>query len=513
MSATPAPVEYELPALSRPQMAILKADERCVDAEGAIRSGKSTAVGLKWWMRALGEPGVNLLACRWKQQDVDGQLRALWRQVGEWFPTELHPHWNAQEECYEFPKVDGKTSRVYMRSLKSSEETARYSKFRGLTLAGVWLEQGEEIPEDVYIELKGRLSQPGYLKQIILTPNPVDDDHWITQHFPEDGDRQGHRYITSDVYSNRAVLGDEVIAGFEQDYPEGHPKRRTLIHGKRGVNVIGKPVYEGYFGLDLVKDVAFDPGFELYEGWDFGHSYPAVVWAQYFPVRDVFHLLGAVQGRDMFLEDFVPYVKDYRDAWFPHALVQSWCDPSGETGNQGIKQTAMTTLQDMDIYAVAAEKANDPAVRDKAIQTLGSLMFRRRFKLNPRCIELSRVNRKIETRESRLVVSALSVGYVWDERKNVRSSPNIRSPKKGTRYDHTMNCLEYVVTGAKIPSKPRAGDIARAAATHQSAIAKTASRTLAAEQRALRAAQKDTDPDERRSIRGGGFRRQRLGGY
>lgn len=29
----------------------------------------------------------------------------------------------------------------------------------------------------------------------------------------------------------------------------------------------------------------------------------------------------------------------------------------------------------------------------------------------------------------------------------------------------------------------------------------------------LRAAQRDTDPDERRSIRGGGFRRQRLGGY
>jgi hypothetical protein len=33
------------------------------------------------------------------------------------------------------------------------------------------------------------------------------------------------------------------------------------------------------------------------------------------------------------------------------------------------------------------------------------------------------------------------------------------------------------------------------------------------EKGALRKAQRDTDPDERRSIRGGGFRRQRLGGY
>jgi hypothetical protein len=511
MSPATAPVEYELPPLSAPQLAIIEAHERCVDAEGAIRSGKSTAAGLKCWLRLLTEPGVHGLASRWKQQDVDGQLRALWRQVGEWFPEHLHPRWNAQEECYEFPKVDGKVSRLYMRSLKSSEETGRYSKFRGLTLAFVWLEQAEEIPHDVYVELKGRLSQPGYEKQILLTPNPVDEDHWIAEEFPTDRDKHNHRYITSDVYSNRDILGDEVIAGFEEDYPDGHPKRRTLIHGQRGVNVIGKPVYDGYFSLSHVKPVAFNEAYELYRGWDFGHAYPCVVFAQYLAPEDRLHLLGAVQGRDMFLEDFIPEVQAIQEEWFPFALTQDWCDPSGETGNQGIKQTALLTLRDHDIPAQPAEKANDPVVRDKAIQTISALMWRRRFALHPRCIELVRVNGRIERRETKLVVSAFSVGYVWDERKNVRSNPNVRSPKKGTRYDHSMNCVEYITVGARIPSKPRAGDLAKAAARLRTpAIQRVHQRAVRQEHDALRRAQRDVDPDDRR---GRSVIRHRRGGY
>lgn len=524
IAAAAAPVEYELPPLSDPQLAIIEASERCVDAEGAIRSGKSTAAGLKAWLRCLTEPGIHGLASRWKQQDVDGQLRALWRAVGAWFPEDVHPTWDAQEECYIFPdtkctarehrECKGTHSRLYMRSLKSSEETARYSKFRGLTLAFVWLEQGEEIPQDIYTELKGRLSQPGFYKQILLTPNPVDEDHWIAEEFPTDREKPNHRYITSDVYGNRAILGDEVIAGFEEDYPDGHPKRRTLIHGLRGVNVIGKPVYDGYFSLSHVRPVAFNDTYELLRGWDFGHAYPCVVFAQYVAPEDRLHILGAVQGRDMFLEDFIPEVEAIQEEWFPFALTQDWCDPSGETGNQGIKQTALLTLRDHDIPAQPAEKANDPVVRDKAIQTISALMWRRRFALNPRCMELQRVNGRIERRETKLLVSAFSVGYVWDERKNLRSNPNIRSPKKGTRYDHSMNCVEYITVGARIPSKPRAGDLAKAAARAKPAIQKVHQRAVRQEQAVVRRAQRDFDPDDRRQSGGRvSFGNQRRGGY
>jgi hypothetical protein len=288
----------QLPPLTDPQFEFFEAIERAVDFEGSIRSGKSTAACIKIWMYALMYPGIRIMASRWKDGDLR-QIREVWRTVAAMFPEDVRPQWNSSEDAWIFPGTD---SWVYLRSLKASEEDSRYSKFRGLTLAIIWLEQAEEVPRDVYVELKGRLSQKGYPKQIILTPNSVDEDDWIAEEFPDDGDRPGHRYIRADLWSNRANLDDDTIAGFEQDFPEGHPKRLTMLEGRRGPNVVGEPVYDGVFKDDQVsEDIEFDPARDVYEGWDFGHSYPACVWAQYHEDTDDLIVLGAAQGRTCFL--------------------------------------------------------------------------------------------------------------------------------------------------------------------------------------------------------------------
>jgi hypothetical protein len=41
-------------------------------------------------------------------------------------------------------------------------------------------------------------------------------------------------------------------------------------------------------------------------------------------------------------------------------------------------------------------------------------------------------------------------GYVWAENMPSDAHPNIRKPKKGTRYDDLHNALEYVVIGEKL---------------------------------------------------------------
>ena len=46
--------------------------------------------------------------------------------------------------------------------LKAQDQQTRYGKFRGLTLARVYIDQAEEMPRDIYHELKARLSQKGY---------------------------------------------------------------------------------------------------------------------------------------------------------------------------------------------------------------------------------------------------------------------------------------------------------------------------------------------------------------
>ena len=452
-----------LPALTVPQRALLDATERCLDAEGAIRSGKTTAVLLKLWRFALEHPGIKILAARWKAEDADVHLRGeAWRAVAGYFPDHLQPTWDGTEQAYYFPTTQ---SWIYVRGLKAGEGQARYSKFRGLTLAVVWVDQTEEIPQDVYVELKGRLSQKGYPKQIILTPNSVDEDDWIATEFPADVDRPGHRYLRFDLWSNAGNLDADTIAGFEQDYPDGHPKRRTMLEGRRGPKGIGDPVYGGYFKeTEIDTTVDLDPTLPLLEGWDFGHSYPAVVWAQYHAHADEFVVLGGVQGKDMFLEQFTPYVLEVRDLWFPLATeIHTYCDPNGDSpSSHGMKVTAAEYLRSQGIAAAGAPTGNDPVVRDRAIQTVAGHMFRDRFRINPRCVEFVRTPRGVERRESRLILEAIRTGYVWSDKKAApQNAPNVRPPQKGTRYDHTMNCVEYIVVGAHVPARPTQEQIQR----------------------------------------------------
>jgi hypothetical protein len=463
--------DVALPPLTDPQFELFQATARCIDFEGSIRSGKSTVAGIKLWMYALQHPGIRCLAARWKAEDVEGQLRGLWREVADLFPADVHPEWDSREQAYIFKNG----SWVYLRSLKASDEDSRYSKFRGLTLAVVWIDQSEEIPQDVYTELKGRLSQKGFPKQIILTPNSVDEDDWIAEEFPDDGDRPGHRYIRADLWSNRGNLDDETIAGLEQDFPVGHPKRRTMLEGRRGPNVIGTPVYDGVFRDDQVStDILPDPIFDIFAGWDFGHRYPAVVWGQYHNDTDDLVLLGAAQGREMFLEMFVPEVLKLQEEWFPGMEIRSFCDPNGESpSSHGMKMTAAEYLRSMGVMVTGAESGNEATVRDRAIQAIAGRMFRGRFAMHPRCMEFSRVGDKIETRESRLVVTAFKSGYVWNEKKaSPQNAPNVRLPRKGTRYDHVANCTEYIVIGARLQSRVLGTSLETARERHARKMAK-----------------------------------------
>jgi len=238
----------QLPALTGPQMEILEATERCICIEGAVRSAKSTGVGFKLWQLVYTHPGIQIMYARWKDEDVQVQLKDLWRQVAAWFPEYLQPTWNATEQAYDFPNE----SRVYIRSLRSSDEAARYSKVKGLTLAVIVLEEANEFPHDIYLYAKGRLSQAvhpttrakyPYPLHIIAVSNSVDEGHWLAREFPEEGGKEGHRYIRADIWSNAVNLGPEVVEGLEQDYPPGHPLRRTLLKGRRGVGIVGQPCY------------------------------------------------------------------------------------------------------------------------------------------------------------------------------------------------------------------------------------------------------------------------------
>jgi hypothetical protein len=516
-------VEIDLPPMTAPQVDILQIDEQPEswhDVEGSPRSAKSWGVGFLIWKLAYKYPGIQLFYCRYKDDDLK-TLRDVWAKISVFFPTYLHAQWNAKEEAWDFPNGEWvgdvyTGSRVYLSSLRVSEAMtadAVHGKYKGKTLAVVIVEEAQEVPWVNIRGLKERLSQSRtplgkpfrYPLKLILVHNCIDEDHPIAEEFPLDATgtctKADHRHHRADLYSNAVNLGPDVMMGYERDYPPGHVLRRTVIEGRRGVTMVGKPVYAGYFDREVHVDrrLRYSSYYPLLEGWDFGHLKPAVVWFQYLGHIGAIRILGAVKGKELFLESFAPRVIEIRRRWFPEAIdVWSWCDPSGATGNQGRKETAVRLLHDLEVPARYDPNANDASVRDGAIQVLGGHMERAArdgspaFLVHPRTIEVAKSGKRaselsegedplVET-ETELLAAALEVGYVWDEHAPSDANPNVRKPRKGTRFDDLMNALEYPIIGEAI-RKPSSQEMWSADRRVAKAAQRIASAAVAAVQR------------------------------
>lgn len=519
-----------LPLLTGPQMRIVRLDEqsaRCIDVEGAPRSAKSWGIGFWIWKLVYRYPGIQVFYCRYKDDDLV-TLRDVWSKVSVYFPEYLQPKWNSSDQSWDFPNH----SRVLLSSLRVSEgatDAAIHGKYKGKTIAVVIIEEAQEVPRANYQGLKERLSQSkhpdghdvDYPLKIVLVHNAVDEDHWIAkEEFPLAGDgdtcpREGHLHIRADLYSNRHNLGPKVMAGFEQDYPEGHPLRRTVIEGKRGVTLLGDPVYRYAFKrpFHVAKaPLQREPYYPLLEGWDFGQQKPAVVWAQYLKHLAAFRILGAVKGSEVFLELFAPKVIEIRRQLFGRDQdldLRSWCDPTGAVGNGGLMFTPVQLLRDLGVQAQPAKAGetradgNDAEVRDKAIQTLGGYMHRKAvdgseaFQMAPVCYEVSYQDGEWTSKETSLLVTAFEVGYVWSKAAPSDAFPNLRKPQKGTRFDDLMNALEYIVTGEQIPAAPSVAMLVAAQATYQTAPERQQLQRSIQLARDLKVQQRDKDPADR----------------
>jgi hypothetical protein len=446
----------------RPASRFLLSREPFTNLEGGVRAGKTFALVRKYLGLAQDYPGICLALTRWTQDGLDAQLRPAWRLALEQAGLSDLVEWRTDEECDVFPAVDGLASRVYLRALKSSEDSQRYSKLAGLTLARIGIDQAEEVPEDVYRHyVPARLSQKGYPLGVDITPNPPGEDHWIAHDWPEDNSRPMHVYIHTTLYDNAINLGDEVIALQEAGYPPGTTEHRRLILGKRGLSVAGKPIFGGHFDATRHVDptLRFNPMLMLTESWDFGSRHPCVVWKQW-NLWGGLDVLGGVMGQDLELEDFIPIVEEYRDAWFPgraEGLLQHTCDPAGEIRNSQGSRTAVSILNDCGIYPVIKSDANHPPVKDGAIKTVvgylkhtagdGSPLFR----LNPRFMLVTAKGR----RSLPVLQTALEGGYTYDPKRNYQGTtyPHLRPPFKDGFYEHPSDTLLYGVT-AFAPSEP-----------------------------------------------------------
>lgn len=433
---------------------------REMDIEGAIRAGKTTVCLYRELCVALEHPGIHIMLARWTDNGVYGLLLPLWRaiclQVG--VPLKWHP-----DEAYdELPNG----ARIYVRGLKSQDQTLRYSKFRGLTLSRVYIDQAEEIPKDVYLEVAGRLSQSGdYPKQITISPQSVEQGHWIAtdEMFPEDNRHLPHRrYIPLSVHDNAHNLPSDVIPALERLYPPSHPKHKTLLLGQRGMNVMGEPVYKGAF-MRPVHEVAceYDPKLALEMALDFGKHHPCAVFRQVSSLGQI-RYLGGILGQQLYLNDFLDVVLRYRSIWFPDPVeIRECCDPAGASDTSHGTHGALVILKQRGLNPRYQGDSNSPSVRLAMVERMASQMRQRAADRSEKFVVSNNRDRWLRVSENSTIndpflADGFEAGYVWDEHLVSVNNKQVRKPKKDGWYEHGQNCAEYLELnfGNEMP-KPR----------------------------------------------------------
>lgn len=415
-----------------------------IDLEGALSSGKTTAALWKVLTSLLENPGIHWWIGRYGDGETQTKVRPAFESICQ--QAGGVPTWNAKELCYEF--VNG--SKCYSYGLKSPDALSRYSKMRGMGVSGIYVDQTEELPEDFSLELRLRLRQPGFRHQLIFSPNPPNVTHWLASQFPEDNRYPHRRYYAISIHDNAHNLPAELLQSALLAYPPEHAKHRSVILGRRGMNVSGDPVYRGAFVRSIHEThLDFDPRLPLEMALDFGKHHPCVIFRQVSSLGQR-RYLGGILGQNLYLDDFLDIVAMHRARWFPGVTeTRECCDPAGSADTSHGTSGALDIVRKRGFFPVYRPDANSPAVRLAMVERIASHMRRRAsdrteaFAVNADPDRWLVISEKAVVPD-RFLADGFEAGYVWDEHMVSVGNKQVRKPKKDGWFEHGQNCCEYL---------------------------------------------------------------------
>ena len=419
-----------------------------LDVEGARLSAKTWTISEKIRRSCEANSGIWWLMCRYSGTETDNQLRPQFVDVCRRQGTQLT--WHNDESAYWFPERDGKVSKVFAFGLKTQAKDERFAKIRGSGFAGVWNDQSEELPEDIGTEMRALIRQPGYPHQLIYSPNPPPEEHFLADAFPEDHSLPGRKLYQLSIYENRHNLPEGTIEKLEAAYPKTHAKHRSLILGQRGPNITGVPVYaDGFVRHDHVRVCGYDPRWPLLEAFDAGKHHPAWLVAQRTASGGLRVLAGLI-GKRLFMDDFLPLVKKHREIWFPGAKSDICCDPP-PNANTGSRYTTVNILKEFGIKPKFRENGSAPDVRVSMIEHIGAQMKRHAgdelaFAVNNDLSHWLMASKALpEPKQTKLFIDALEGSYVWDTNYVSVGNKTVRQPLFDQWLDGWQRCLENIV--------------------------------------------------------------------
>lgn len=247
-------------------------DKRYLVFYGGAGSGKSFFVVERYIYKMLKSKKFNLLVVRATGKSNRDSTFALFKQViSKW---NLNAHFKINESDLRV-KCLLNGNEVIFSGLDDVEKLKSVTFSKG-ELTDVWIEEASEILEADFNQLDVRLRGKGTKKQIVISFNPIDVNHWLKKRF---FDRQEDNIeIFHTTYKNNDFLDDDYKRLLES-YKDTDPYYYDVYClGKWGVlgktvfdaraiqerlDKIPKPLRVGYFSYDYdgltIKNIKWIP--------------------------------------------------------------------------------------------------------------------------------------------------------------------------------------------------------------------------------------------------------------
>lgn len=95
-------------------------------------------------------------------------------------------------------------SRIIFKGL---DKTEKVKSIHGVSI--VWIEEASEIKQSAFVEILGRIREPGKTLHFILTSNPIGRENWLYSYFFTRTDKNGNEKVIQDeeeLYARRTLI-------------------------------------------------------------------------------------------------------------------------------------------------------------------------------------------------------------------------------------------------------------------------------------------------------------------
>lgn len=264
--------------------------EACHDPEaeeilfdGAIRSGKTQAACkmIASWAWQLGGPNWKFVIMRRTYRELEDSTKAAFLRGDGKMPPACPPQLIRRFLAKDEMAILHNGAEILFRSAENAAETE--DKLRNVTLAGVFIDQVEELDSPEYFQmyetLISRCSDPRGPRKVVLVANPGPEDHWVHRRFVDPFTSVGFtRRVHVTLEENKWNLPATYVRSMERRRESNPAWYKRFVLGEWGA-FAGKRFANWDEQIHVCEPFEIPAGWEIVQGIDYGWANPtASIW-------------------------------------------------------------------------------------------------------------------------------------------------------------------------------------------------------------------------------------------